>query len=228
MTNLDLISEAIKMIERIDTEDVNKELAINRMKQFVLLNTPQPKGGKVKIYDWVYKDDNLRPQMSGVYHDCEGKVAVATDTRALIVSKRDYIECEESHIVAKNGDEIRGKFPEYKRVMPDNDERLIFVVDREKVKQLLAQYKAERKLDKSVEYKAINVSTSEHPFYLHPDLCKLLLQLPEGDFYADYNSQYGSYNSRPLSYESEDGNYEALFMPLYYPDHAEDVILKED
>ena len=51
MTNLDLISEAIKMIERIDTEDVNKELAINRMKQFVLLNTPTQKGGKVKIYD---------------------------------------------------------------------------------------------------------------------------------------------------------------------------------
>ena len=51
MTNLDLISEAIGYIERIDTESCLKELAINRMKQFVLLNTPTQKGGKVKIYD---------------------------------------------------------------------------------------------------------------------------------------------------------------------------------
>ena len=117
MTNLDLISEAIKMIELIDTEDVRKELAISRMKQFVLLNTPQPKGGKVKIYDWVYKDDNLRPQMSGVYHDCENKVAVATDTHALIVSKSDYVECEESHIVAKNGDETQERNARHGRVL---------------------------------------------------------------------------------------------------------------
>lgn len=221
MTNLDLISEAIKMIERIDTEDVNKELAINRMKQFVLLNTPQPKGGKVKIYDWVGKE-NYRPNLMGVYHDAENKVAVASDTHALIVSKSDYVECEESHIVAKNGDEIRGRYVDYKRVMPDTDECLLYDVDRDKIKRILTEYKAERKLDKSVEYLAINVGATDKPLYLTPENCKLLLQLPEGDFFVVAGDDY--YKSRPLSYESVDENYKAVFMPTYYPERNEDVI----
>ena len=222
MKNLDLISEAIKMIERIDTEDVNKELAINRMKQFVLFNTPQPKGGKVKIYDWTGKEQ-YRPNLMGVYHDAENKVAVASDTRALITSKRDYVECEESHIVAKNGDEIRGRYADYKRVMPDTDECLLFDVDRDKIKRILTEYRAERKLDKSVEYLAINIGSPDKPFYLTPGNCKLLLQLPDGDFFVNAND----YNSRAIAYESEDGNYKAVFMPLYYPERNEDVIRNE-
>lgn len=220
MTNLDLISEAIKMIERIDTEDVNKELAINRMKQFVLLNTPTQKGGKVKIYDWVGKE-NYRPNLMGVYHDAENKVAVASDTHALITSKRDYVECEESHIVAKNGDEIRGRYVDYKRVMPDTDECLLYDVDRDKIKRILTEYRAEHKLDKSVEYLAINVGSPDKPLYLTPENCKLLLQLPEGDFYVCAGDDYVS---RPLSYESVDENYKAVFMPTYYPERNEDVI----
>lgn len=223
MKNLDLISEAIKMIERIDTENVNKELAINRMKQFVLLNTPQPKGGKVKIYDWVSKD-GYRPQLCGVFHDTENKVAVATDTRAVIVSKNDYIECEESHIVDKNGDEIKGRYPDYKCVMPDTDECLLYDVDRDKVKRILTEYRAERKLDKSVEYLAINIGLTERPFYLSPDNCKLLLQLPDGDFFVKADD----YISRPIAYESEDGNYRAIFMPKLYPERNEDVIRNND
>lgn len=227
MKNLDLISEAIKMIERIDTEDVNKELAISRMKQFVLLNTPTQKGGKVKIYDWTGKEQ-YRPNLMGVFHDSENKVAVATDTHALIVSKSDYVECEESHIVAKNGDEIQGKYPNYKSVMPDTDECLLYDVDRDKIKRILTEYRAERKLDKSVEYLAINVGSPDKPFYLTPDNCKLLLQLPDGDFFIQANSQYGGYNARPLSYESADDNYKAIFMPMRYPERNEDVIRKED
>lgn len=224
MTNLNLISEAIGYIERIDTESCLKELAINRMKQFVLLNTPQPKGGKVKIYDWVGKE-NYRPNLMGVYHDAENKVAVASDTHALITSKSDYVECEESHIVAKNGDEIRGRYVDYKRVMPDTDECLLYDVDRDKIKRILTEYKAERKLDKSVEYLAINVGSPDKPLYLTPENCKLLLQLPEGDFYVFAGDDYVS---RPLSYESADDNYKAVFMPMYYPERNEDVIRKED
>ena len=223
MTNLDLISEAIKMIERIDTEDVNKELAINRMKQFVLLNTPTQKGGKVKIYDWVGKE-NYRPNLMGVYHDAENKVAVASDTHALITSKSDYVECEESHIVAKNGDEVHGKFPNYKGIMPDTDECLLYDVDRDKIKRILTEYRAERKLDKSVEYLAINIGSPDKPYYLSPDNCKLLLQLPDGDFFVNAND----YNSRMIAYESEDGNYKAVFMPMHFPERNEDVIRKED
>lgn len=221
MKNLDLISEAIKMIECINTEDVNKELAVNRMKQFVLLNTPQPKGGKVKIYDWVYKE-NLRPIMTGVFHDAENKVAVASNLHAVIVSKRDYVECKESHIVAKNGDEIKGRYVDYKFVMPDTDEYLLYDVDRDKIKRILTEYRAERKLDKSVEYLAINVGATDKPLYLAPGNCKLLLQLPDGDFFV----ASGDYAYRPMAYESEDGDYKAIFMPLH-SERNEDVIRRE-
>lgn len=224
MKNLDLISEAIGYIERIDTESYLKELAINRMKQFVLLNTPTQKGGKVKIYDWVGKE-NYRPNLMGVFHDAENKVAVATDTHALIVSKSDYVECEESHIVAKNGDEIRGRYADYKSVMPDTDECLLFDVDRDKIQRILTEYKAERKLDKSVEYLAINIGSPDKPLYLTPGNCKLLLQLPDGDFFVVAGD---GYKSRPLSYESADENYRAIFMPMYFPERNEDVIRKED
>lgn len=223
MTNLDLISEAIGYIERIDTESCLKELAINRMKQFVLLNTPTQKGGKVKIYDWTGKEQ-YRPNLMGVFHDSENKVAVAADTHALIVSKSDYVECEESHIVAKNGDEIQGKYPNYKSVMPDTDECLLYDVDRDKIKRILTEYRAERKLDKGVEYLAINVGSPDKPFYLTPGNCKLLLQLPDGDFFVSAND----YNARPLSYESADDNYKAIFMPKLYPERNEDAIRKED
>lgn len=222
MKNLDLISEAIKMIERIDTEDVNKELAVNRMKQFVLLNTPQPKGGKVKIYDWV-SNENLHPNVMGVFHDAENKVAVASNLHAVIVSKRDYVECKESHIVAKNGDEIKGRYVDYKFVMPDTDEYLLYDVDRDKIKRILTEYRAERKLDKSVEYLAINVGATDKPLYLAPGNCKLLLQLPDGDFFV----ASGDYVCRPMAYESEDGDYKAIFMPLHYPERNEDVIRRE-
>lgn len=222
MTNLDLISEAIGYIERIDTESYLKERAISRIKQFVLINTPQPKSGKVKIYDWVSKD-NIRPVLRGVFHDSENKVAVATDTHALIVSKSDYVECEESHIVAKNGDEIQDRYPDYKRVMPDIDECLLFDIDRDKIKRILTEYSAERKLDKGVEYLAINVGSTDKPFYMSPDNCKLLLQLPDGDFFVKDEN----YTRYPIAYESEDGDYKAIFIPKHYPERNEDVIRNE-
>ena len=107
--------------------------------------------------------------------------------------------------------------------MPDTDECLLYDVDRDKIKRILTEYKAERKLDKSVEYLAINVGSPGKPYYLTPDNCKLLLQLPDGDFFVNAND----YNSRAIAYESEDGNYKAIFMPMYYPERNEDVIRNE-
>ena len=107
--------------------------------------------------------------------------------------------------------------------MPDTDECLLYDVDRDKIKRILTEYRAERKLDKSVEYLAINIGSTEKPFYLAPSNCKLLLQLPDGDFFI----QVEDYISRPIAYESEDGDYKAIFMPLYYPERNEDVIRGE-
>lgn len=84
---------------------------------------------------------------------------------------------------------------------------------------MLAKIKAERKIDKKVEYKALNVGTKEKPMYMSPSVCKTLLTLPEGKFYEGI-----SYSSLPLTFESFDGNYKALLMPLWCPDETRDMI----
>ena len=101
MTNLDLISEAIGYIERIDTESCLKELAINRMKQFVLLNTPQPKGGKVKIYEKAGMRKDRYSSLSYNYY-------VATQLESKM-SKRYSINSQSSDMFVIKPPSYKGK-----------------------------------------------------------------------------------------------------------------------
>lgn len=203
MTNFDLIAEAI---ERMNAGD--NETAIARLKQFTALNTPKVKsGGKVKICDWAGKDE-YHPSMKGVFHDAENKVAVATDTHVMIVSKADYIEDYAGRIIDKKGDDCKGRFPDYKRVIPKSEGKEI-AVNREHIASMLSEMRAERKIDKSIEYLAFNVGDKDTPCYIKPANCKLLLTLPEGKFF------YPGDPSRPLLYKSDDGNYTALMMPVF-------------
>lgn len=212
MTNFDLISEAINFIN-----GNNNEKAIARLNQFVALNTPKVKSaGKLKLYDWVSKEE-YRRNLMGVFHDAENKVAVATDTHVLLVSKPDYNEAHAGKIIDKNGDEIGLKFVSYQRVFPK--QLVDFAVDRDKIAEMLTKIKAERKIDKKVQYKALNVGTQEEPIYMSPSVCKLLLTLPEGKFY-----KHATHITAPLTFESADGNYKALLMPVYCPDENRDMV----
>lgn len=204
MTNFDLIAEAI---ERMNAGD--NETAIARLKQFTALNTPKLKnGGKVKMYDWVSKDD-FCPALKGIYHDENSKVAVATDRNVLIVSKNDYNEECAGKIIDKKGDEVKtGKYPNYKAVFPAKT--VTFNVYRDKIAEMLSKIRAERKIEKTIEYAALNVGHADAPLYLTPRICKLLLTLPAGIF--SEREQPGIYS--PLVYKSDDGNYEALLMPM--------------
>lgn len=196
MTNFDLIAEAIERMKAGDNESA------------IALNTPKVKnGGKVKIYDWVSKDKRLPQRIMGVFHDAENKVAVATDTHVLIVSKVDYNEDYAGRIIDKKGDDCKGRFPDYMRVIPKSEGKEI-LVNREHIASMLSGMRAERKIDKSIEYLAFNVGDKETPCYIKPANCKLLLTLPEGKFFRIDPS-------RPLLYKSNDGNYTALMMPVF-------------
>lgn len=204
MTNFDLIAEAI---ERMNAGD--NETAIARLKQFTALNTPKVKnGGKVKIYDWVSKDKSLLQRIMGVFHDAENKVAVATDTHVLIVSKVDYNEDYAGRIIDKKGDDCKGLFPDYKRAIPKSEGKEI-AVNREHIASMLSEMRAERKIDMSIEYLAFNVGDKETPCYIKPANCKLLLTLPAGKFY------FRGDPSCPLLYKSDDSNYTVLIMPVF-------------
>lgn len=208
MKNLDLITDAIKAMN-----EGNNEVAENRLKQFITLNTPRVNGGKFKIYDWCDAKSVYR-YAKGVYHDSEAESAVATDTHALIISKNDYDPEHSGKCIDKKGDEVKSyhgdplTYPNWRRVFYDN--RREFKVDREKIAKMLTQERADKKLGKI--YFAFNVGTPEDTKYLSSANCKLLLTLPEdGKFYVSA----GEFSEKlALQYESTDGNYKALFMPM--------------
>lgn len=208
MTNFELIAGAIEMMNA-----GNNETAIARLKQFTALNTPKVKGGgKVKIYDWVYEKGAIYPNMQGVYHDPEEKMAVATDTKVLLASKVDFEEEHAGKTVDKKGDYVKGSFPQWKRVFWKD--LTPYKVNRDKIAEMLTKMRCERKIDKTVVYLAFNIGAeTENPFYLTPEICKLLITLPEGTFYI-INTTSGNPYESPLHYESADGNYKALMMPV--------------
>lgn len=210
MTNFELIAEAIELMNA-----GNIEAATTRLKQFTVLNTPKVKnGGKVNIWKWI-SDDQYRPQYCGVYYDTERKVAVATDTHVLLVSKPDYIEREKSEIISKNGDVIKGRYPEYWRVIPRQERLTERAVNRDRLAELLTEVRADKKINKNVDYIALNMCDADSPFYVPLEYVRMLLTLPAGRFYFPNVGEFA-----PMLYKSDDGNYTAIAMPMHVnPDY---------
>lgn len=205
MTNFDLIAEAIEMINAGDNE-----AAIARLKQFTALNTTKVKGGKIKIYDWT-DDKSIHTYAHGVYHDATDSVAVATETHVMLVSKSDYRADFAGKIIDKKGMAVNGRLHDYKRVIPNSAGMTEISINRDRIARLLSDMRAERKLDKSIDYAAFNIGCADTPLFFSPKFCKLLLTLPEGKFYF-------SNRTRPLLYKSNDGNYVAVAMPVCVKD----------
>lgn len=198
MTDFNLITDALAALY---DDDANS--AAVYLQQFIVLNTPADRYG-FKIYDWISKDA-VRPNYCGVYHDEEVQMAVATDTRVLVASKNDYRQECAGKIIKRDGDEQRGRFPDWNRVFPQSLEEYHHVtVDRERIKELLKQAKVERRVDSSARYKAIRIKQG---IYLAPESCKLMLTLPDGKFFVkDSNT--------PIAYFAVDGKYMALLFPI--------------
>lgn len=209
MNNIEFIREAINFI---NAGENNK--AITRLEQFIMLNTPKPKGkGKVNIWNWVAGKNDIYVAATGVYYDVERGVAAATDRHILLISKPDAQIEGQNRIVSKNGDEIKAKYPDYQRVVPNVSNMQKYEVDRERLAALLQKIAADKKLKKPVEYKGVNICGKDMPRYLNPAYAKLLLTLPDGIFY------FSKEEYRPIRYDSTDGNYTAIFMPLMRPEN---------
>lgn len=122
----------------------------------------------------------------------------------LIASKPDYREDCAGMIIKRDGDEQRGTFPQWKRLLPESlNGWTPFEINRNRIKELLKQIKVEKRLDSNSRYKAIRIFTG---VFIRIEDCKYLLQLPdEGKFYIKTNSA--------IVYHSNDGNYIAIIMP---------------
>lgn len=136
MENKELLIDALKMSEC-------KEIK-NLITQFLLSNELQKKS-KFNPYNYVSKD-KLRPAMAGVFHSYGYKVA--TNTHVLIAYRDDYNDDLESKIVNKKGVIIDARYPNWKTVVPTDDDLQYFDLDTSKMTAILAKYKLDKKVDK--------------------------------------------------------------------------------
>ena len=91
-------------------------------------NEPAPKKGEFNIWDFV-SNDPIRPTMTGVFHDKENKMAVATDAHMLVADRASY---DESNVepnghrwaIDKYGKFIEGMYVTWKSVVPEKEKAI--------------------------------------------------------------------------------------------------------
>ncbi len=100
MKSLEKLSEAYDLLSKKyigDKEDDEIGLAILKIHEFIVDNTPVKKGD-LSVWDCVTKNKNdlkYRPNLGAVFHDNEARVAVSTDCHILFVNPSEYIDSTE-------------------------------------------------------------------------------------------------------------------------------------
>lgn len=197
-------------------QDIRDELrnVLKKMEEFMRANIAERKKGPDMFkytYTAKYKNGEYeRPDIAGIYHDSENQVAVATDTRVLIVSKKDYNPEYAGHTVTKKG-EILGteerpiRFPKWRDVIPNTT--YYKRADMEEVNEKIRKAQAARKLNKDgiyvIELEGMNKQGNATKVYVPLDNALPLLNMPGALWVGE--------SCRPLYYEDE--NYQIVIMP---------------
>lgn len=139
MKNENLIQEAIRHLSK----DERNEHIIDLLRRFLLSNQQQP-SGKFNIYNYVARDES-RPVLECVYH-AEG-FRVATDAHVLIaLAKQDYPKELEGKLLTKTAEEVEGKFPNWRAVIPDKSRATdTWTINRDGVVEAVKQQRQVKK-----------------------------------------------------------------------------------
>ena len=197
-------------------QEIRDELRniLKKMEEFMRANTAERKKGP-DMFKYTntakYKNGEYeRPALAGIYHDPENQVAVATDARVLIVSKKDYNPEYAGHTVTKKG-EVLGteerpiNFPDWKCVIPNTTSYKR--ADMETVNEKIKKAQAASKLDKNgiyvIELEGTDRQGDATKVYVYLDNALPLLNMPGALWVGE--------SCRPLYYEDE--NYQIVIMP---------------
>ena len=102
------------------------------------------KGSKFDIFNFVEKNDILRPVMCGVFHDEGWKVA--SDAHILVALNETYPEEYEHKILLKDGSFVEyGKYPTWRSIIPDGKDYEEYEVDAKKFYEWIEQKRIEWK-----------------------------------------------------------------------------------
>lgn len=118
------MTKALQEINAAVSQTSNDELkkfvtekitAIFRMQDAKALRTK-----KFNIYDYVSKDENYPLPLSGVYHDKENGMMVASDCKILVAVAAAWHKEYDNKVIAKDGHEVNHgrSFPHWKCVIP--------------------------------------------------------------------------------------------------------------
>ncbi|HZK03876.1 MAG TPA: hypothetical protein VFC94_05655 [Bacteroidaceae bacterium] len=100
--------------ERIDTDKASGRLNVKPIPVTPKKETPE------KALTRILSKDDLRPVLQGVFYDANNKVMVAADTYRMLVIPNKAIK-KTRILDPKTNKEIEGQFPNYREVIPKNE-----------------------------------------------------------------------------------------------------------
>ena len=151
------LREAVRILTYTATDLSNAKddikNAIDRIKAALYMETPAP-SGRFNQADFL-ADDPVRPVMCGYFHD--GGYRVACDSHILAACAESYEAENEGKIIGKDGREVVGKYPNWRSVIPANEESERHEIDTGAVYDLLKREKAENKLRDKYDVRQIGI-----------------------------------------------------------------------
>lgn len=225
------IYDVLKILDEMD-QNSQTERAKQHLRAFLIANDTVKKSDKVNIWKFVGKE-KIRPVMTGVCYIPSMKLAVASDSHVLLISKPDYVERETNNGVRINGasepcgiyrkdgtgvtkEDQPSDYPAFLAVIPKEEtQKPATMNDRDAVAQAIKEAKIAIKAKTAVRA-MIQVAEG---IWMRPESAELMLTMPEWKFTCDKDMP----GKRAITYR--DDNYTALFMPVMPPDKETNEIL---
>ena len=191
------------------------ELAVIYLKQFMLANQAKP-NCKVNLYDLCYKNDDI-PVINGIFHD-KGFL-VATDGHILAKIRNKYPEQLEGKIITKSGEEVEGRFPNYKAVMGKYEEMIDVSISKEKVIEAVKQLKLEKKIGGICQKQVLCKAGKQ---YFNAEMLLKLLLLCESE---KMQIREAKDSERAIMGKNTETGSESLLMPVYVDSFSEPILI---
>lgn len=144
------MKKLIDITNSFRNEEISAEETIKLVENYIRLNL-SAKNTKLSKFDF-YKyasTDAHRPVMTGVYFDNGFKVA--SDAYVLVAIEEEYDKQFEGKIINKKGEVIEGKYPNYKSVIPQTNEKFEIDLDLDKAKKAIDKSKVNKKMNKFIK-----------------------------------------------------------------------------
>ena len=200
MKQVENINEVLNTLkacgENIGYSEGHVNHMVKLLESFLRANLVAGKGRKTKlnIFKWTADKTSVHKVLQGVLHDYKRKVAVATNSYIMLVSKVDYAPeigekrnngigfnaDKDGTVINKRGEFVEGCYPSYFNVMPKKEDWATMTpFDADKMREIVSKVNSEKKLRaKGIEPRYIKVSGALLLF----DSAEVFCTLPDGEY----------------------------------------------